>query len=56
MSRPCDAVALEEFETYALDRIRVLKAIDEGLSKGRLPRGVPCSSQLPVVLAAVVCP
>jgi hypothetical protein len=31
---PATEVALEEFELFALDRMRVLKAIDDGLSRG----------------------
>lgn len=32
---PADDVELEEFELYALDRIKLLKAIDDGLSTGK---------------------
>ena len=31
----CDDVELEEFELFALDRIKLLKAIDDGLSTGK---------------------
>ena len=34
---PSKEVALEEFELYALERMRVLKAIDDGLSRGKKP-------------------
>ena len=34
---PAAEVALEDFELYALDRMRVLKAIDDGLSRGKKP-------------------
>ena len=32
---PADDVELEEFELFALDRIKLLKAIDDGLSTGK---------------------
>ena len=32
---PAADISLETFEAYALDRMRVLKAIDDGLSRGK---------------------
>lgn len=34
---PSADIALEDFELYALDRMRVLKAIDDGMSRGKKP-------------------
>ena len=34
---PSADVAIEDFELYALDRMRVLKAIDDGMSRGKKP-------------------
>jgi DNA primase large subunit len=34
---PSADISLEMFEAYALDRMRVLKAIDDGLSRGKKP-------------------
>ena len=34
---PSADISLETFEAFALDRMRVLKAIDDGLSQGKKP-------------------
>ena len=34
---PSADISLETFEAFALDRMRVLKAIDDGLSRGKKP-------------------
>ncbi|KAF8408441.1 hypothetical protein HHK36_007594 [Tetracentron sinense] len=39
-SAPALQVRLEDFELFAIDRLRVLKGISDGLSRGRKPEGM----------------
>jgi hypothetical protein len=47
---PSDEVSMDEFEQFALDRMRVLKAIDQGKARGMKPDELNevCLSAIPL--------